>query len=70
MSTESRPQQTNKSRGRNNKDNTHVYEWIEEFQNNRNEEVQTKLVLHYESLVQSLAENFPAARIMMMTCIR
>lgn len=58
MSTESQPQQTNKSRGRNNKDNTHVYEWIEEFQNNRNEEVQTKLVLHYESLVQSLARKF------------
>ncbi|GAK10711.1 LOW QUALITY PROTEIN: RNA polymerase sigma factor SigB [Geomicrobium sp. JCM 19039] len=35
-----------------------IYEWITEFQQDPNEDVQTKLVLHFESLVQSLARKF------------
>lgn len=49
MST--KPQQQHK-----NKDE--ILRWIKEFQANASEEIQTKLVLHYEPLVQSLARKF------------
>ncbi|GAA0351831.1 RNA polymerase sigma factor SigB [Bacillus horti] len=35
-----------------------VLDWIKEFQTNPSEEIKTKLVLHYESLVQTLARKF------------
>ncbi|WP_025026350.1 RNA polymerase sigma factor SigB [Caldalkalibacillus mannanilyticus] len=35
-----------------------VYQLIKEYQLEKNEEVQTKLVLHYESLIQSIARRF------------
>ncbi|WP_018924812.1 RNA polymerase sigma factor SigB [Salsuginibacillus kocurii] len=47
-------QPTNKS----NKEESEVYEWIKEFQEEQNEEVQTKLVKKFEPLVQSLARKF------------
>ncbi|WP_240377441.1 RNA polymerase sigma factor SigB [Bacillus piscicola] len=35
-----------------------VYQWIYQFQEDPSEEIQTKLVQHYDSLVQSLARKF------------
>jgi RNA polymerase sigma-B factor len=35
-----------------------VYDWIKEFQENENEQVKTKLVLHFQALIQSLARRF------------
>jgi RNA polymerase sigma-B factor len=39
-------------------DKNEVYRWIEEYQQRPTEEVKTKLVLHYEDLVNSLARRF------------
>ncbi|RSL29416.1 RNA polymerase sigma factor SigB [Salibacterium salarium] len=56
MPMESQHQQTHK----NNQDtkNEYVYEWIAQFQENPTEEIQTKLVQHYDQLVHSLARKF------------
>ncbi|WP_106589756.1 RNA polymerase sigma factor SigB [Salsuginibacillus halophilus] len=35
-----------------------VYRWIEEFQHDQNEEIQTRLVEHFEPLVHSLSRKF------------
>ncbi|WP_091661762.1 RNA polymerase sigma factor SigB [Alteribacillus iranensis] len=43
---------------RKNSDDGKVYDWIYEFQEDPTEEIQTKLVQHYEPLVQSLARKF------------
>ncbi|SFE78821.1 RNA polymerase, sigma 37 subunit, RpsB/SigB [Alteribacillus iranensis] len=53
MSMKSQHQQTRK-----NSDDGKVYDWIYEFQEDPTEEIQTKLVQHYEPLVQSLARKF------------
>ncbi|WP_078551285.1 RNA polymerase sigma factor SigB [Bacillus alkalicellulosilyticus] len=49
MST--KPQQQHKS-------DDEIFEWILEYQTNKNEEVQTKLVTHYDALVRSLSKKF------------
>ncbi len=54
MPMESQHQQTHKS----NKEESQVYEWIKQFQQDPTEDIQTKLVKHYEPLVQSLARKF------------
>ncbi|SDH80875.1 RNA polymerase, sigma 37 subunit, RpsB/SigB [Alteribacillus persepolensis] len=54
MPMESQRQQTPK----NNKEEHEVYEWIKQYQQDPSEEIQTKLVQHYEPLVQSLARKF------------
>ncbi|MBU8908757.1 RNA polymerase sigma factor SigB [Desertibacillus haloalkaliphilus] len=51
MSTES---QRHQHRTRKNE----IYQWIQQFQHERTEEVQTKLVKEFEPLVQSLAKKF------------
>lgn len=53
MSTESEVQTR-----KNNDKNKEVYEWIAAFQENPTEEIQTKLVKHYELLVKSLSRKF------------
>ncbi|WP_017729382.1 RNA polymerase sigma factor SigB [Halalkalibacterium ligniniphilum] len=39
-----------------------VYEWIRLFQEKRDEEIQTRLVKHFEPLVQSLSRKFSRSR--------
>lgn len=39
-------------------DKEEIYLWIKEYQENETEEIKTKLVLHYQSLVYSLARRF------------
>lgn len=39
-------------------DKGEIYRWIEQYQQNPNEEIKTKLVLHYENLVNALARKF------------
>lgn len=56
MSTESQPKQTRKNK--NNGTSEEVYGWIRQFQEDPTEEIQTKLVQHYEPLVQSLSRKF------------
>ncbi|WP_100400721.1 RNA polymerase sigma factor SigB [Bacillus sp. FJAT-44742] len=58
MSTESQPQQTYSDNNAPGKEKDEVYKWIEEFQENPTEEIQTKLVQKFEPLVQSLARKF------------
>ncbi|ADC49897.1 MULTISPECIES: RNA polymerase sigma factor SigB [Alkalihalophilus] len=53
MSTESLPHKQNKDE---------VYEWIRLYQETGEEEVQVKLVKHYEALVRSLARKFSKGR--------
>ncbi|WP_138090271.1 RNA polymerase sigma factor SigB [Halalkalibacterium halodurans] len=44
------------------RNNDDVYDWIESYQQGADEEVQTKLVKHYEPLVHSLARKFSRSR--------
>lgn len=53
MSTESHHYSQNKDK---------VYGWIKEFQETRNDDVQLKLVKHYEALVRSLSRKFSKGR--------
>lgn len=39
-------------------DEAQIYSWIESFQQNPTEDIQTELIRHYEPLVQSLARKF------------
>ncbi|SFQ30772.1 RNA polymerase sigma factor SigB [Salibacterium halotolerans] len=55
MSTESQKQMHKSS---SEQDNEKVYEWIRQFQEDPTEEIQTRLVEHFEQLVQSLARKF------------
>lgn len=50
-----KPQQQNKS-------SEDIEKWIREFQKNQNEEIQTKLVTHYDPLVQTLSKKFAKGR--------
>jgi RNA polymerase sigma-B factor len=40
------------------RDKNKIYLWIKEFQMDQNEEVKTKLVLHFDALIHSLARKF------------
>ncbi|WP_090399198.1 RNA polymerase sigma factor SigB [Natribacillus halophilus] len=39
-------------------DENNIYQWIEEFQQEPTDEIQTQLIMHYDPLVQSLARKF------------
>ncbi len=53
MSTESLPYNQNKD---------DIYKWIEEYQRTGSEEVQVRLVKHFEALVRSLSRKFSKGR--------
>jgi len=53
VSTESLPYNQNKDE---------IYQWIEEYQRTKNEEVQVRLVKHFEALVRSLSRKFSKGR--------